>query len=234
MKVKHHKIALLVSVLVSSIVTFPRMLKLSLNDFSVMFGHFLYMLVLCYIFGLLARWAIGNKDKKLVYFSFFLIASGAISAVYQQLFLLFNSEFPIIFSDIPLIDELSKRQLNTLMFFRGIVFSIFIYLIVYYLDLIDEKQKSKLEIEALKKEKIEAQLNSLKQQISPHFLFNSLSTLRTIVTDNKSKEYILKLSNVYRYLLSFKENHLTTLNEELEFIQSYLYIQQERFEEALV
>ena len=210
------------------------MLKLSLNDFSVMFGHFLYMLVLCYIFGLLARWAIGNKDKKLVYFSFFLIASGAISAVYQQLFLLFNSEFPIIFSDIPLIDELSKRQLNTLMFFRGIVFSIFIYLIVYYLDLIDEKQKSKLEIEALKKEKIEAQLNSLKQQISPHFLFNSLSTLRTIVTDNKSKEYILKLSNVYRYLLSFKENHLTTLNEELEFIQSYLYIQQERFEEALV
>ena len=124
------------------------MLKLSLNDFSVMFGHFLYMLVLCYIFGLLARWAIGNKDKKLVYFSFFLIASGAISAVYQQLFLLFNSEFPIIFSDIPLIDELSKRQLNTLMFFRGIVFSIFIYLIVYYLDLIDEKQKSKLEIEA--------------------------------------------------------------------------------------
>jgi len=164
----------------------------------------------------------------------FLLISGSVSVIYQQLVLLLDSGFKPLFSDIPLIEELSKKQLNILMFFRGIVFSVFIYFIVYYLDLIGERQKAKLEIEELKKEKLEAQLNSLKQQISPHFLFNSLSTLKTIVTDNKSKEFILKLSNVYRYLLGLKENNLTTLDEELDFIQSYLYILHERFEEALI
>lgn len=209
------------------------MLKPSLNDFSLMLSHFVYMLILCYFFGLIAQWAVERKDKKTVYFSLFLLSSGIISVFYQQLVFLLYPKFSPLFSDIPIIEELSKRQLNVLMFFRGIVFSTFIYFIVFYLDLIGERQNAKLEIEALKKEKLEAQLNSLKQQISPHFLFNSLSTLKTIVPDNKSKKYILKLSNVYRYLLSFKENNLTTLNEELVFIQSYLYIQQERFEEAL-
>ena len=200
------------------------MLKPSLNDFSLMLSHFVYMLILCYFFGLIAQWAVERKDKKTVYFSLFLLSSGIISVFYQQLVFLLYPKFSPLFSDIPIIEELSKRQLNVLMFFRGIVFSTFIYFIVFYLDLIGERQNAKLEIEALKKEKLEAQLNSLKQQISPHFLFNSLSTLKTIVPDNKSKKYILKLSNVYRYLLSFKENNLTTLNEELVFIQSYLYI----------
>lgn len=234
MKTKQLKIAFLISLLVSSIVSFPRMLKPSLNDLSIILGHFFYMLFLCLIFGLIAQWAIQKKDRKIFSLTAFLLASGIISIIYQQLVLLIKPDFTPLFSDIPLIEELSKRQLNVLMFFRGIFFSVFIYLVVYYLDLIGERQNARLVIEELKKEKLEAQLNSLKQQISPHFLFNSLSTLKTIVTDNKSKEFILKLSNVYRYLLSFKESNLTTLDEELEFIQSYLYILHERFEGALI
>ena len=153
-----------------------------------MLSHFVYMLILCYFFGLIAQWAVERKDKKTVYFSLFLLSSGIISVFYQQLVFLLYPKFSPLFSDIPIIEELSKRQLNVLMFFRGIVFSTFIYFIVFYLDLIGERQNAKLEIEALKKEKLEAQLNSLKQQISPHFLFNSLSTLKTIVPDNKSKK----------------------------------------------
>ena len=83
------------------------------------------------------------------------------------------------------------------------------------------------------KEKLSAQLEELKQQMSPHFLFNSLNTLKTIVPDENSKTYIVKLANVYRYLLSFNSKHLTTLKDELDFVESYLYIIKERFEDAL-
>lgn len=233
MKVKHIKRAILISLLVSSIVSFPRLLKPNLNELPSILAHFVYMATLCFVFGLVAQQTVERKEKKLVFISLYLLVSGIVSVVYQQFILLFKPGFTPLFSDIPLIEELSKQQLNILMFFRGIFFSVFVYIIVYYLDLIGERQQARLEIEELKKEKLEAQLNSLKQQISPHFLFNSLSTLRTIVTDNKSKEFILKLSNVYRYLLGFKDNNLTTLDEELDFIQSYLFILQERFEEAL-
>lgn len=80
---------------------------------------------------------------------------------------------------------------------------------------------------------LRAQLTSLQQQISPHFLFNSLSTLKTMVSDPPAKNYIVHLAGVYRYLLSFNEQYLTTLEEELRFISSYLHILNERFGDML-
>ncbi|WP_053971410.1 sensor histidine kinase [Mangrovimonas sp. ST2L15] len=231
---KQYKIAIWVSALVSSIVTFPRLLRPSLNDIPAMMGHFFYLFLLCVIFGLMAQWIIKKNDKRIVYGVLFLIVSGIISVIYQMITQWFLQEFNPLITDMPLVEVLSKRQFNVLMFLRGVVFSIFIYLIMYYLHVLSDRQQALLEIESLKKEKLEAQLHSLKSQISPHFLFNSLSTLRTIVPDASSKKYVLQLSNVYRYLLGFKESNVTTLEEELEFIQSYLYILHERFEEALV
>jgi two-component system LytT family sensor kinase len=80
---------------------------------------------------------------------------------------------------------------------------------------------------------LRAQLISLQQQISPHFLFNSLSTLKTMVSDPSAKNYIVHLAGVYRYLLSFNEQYLTPLDEELKFISSYLHILNERFGDML-
>ena len=76
---------------------------------------------------------------------------------------------------------------------------------------------------------LRAQLISLQQQISPHFLFNSLSTLKTMVSDPSAKNYIVHLAGVYRYVLSFNEQYLTRLDDELKFISSYLHILNERF-----
>ena len=76
---------------------------------------------------------------------------------------------------------------------------------------------------------LRAQLVSLQQQISPHFLFNSLSTLKTLVSDRPAKNYIVHLAGVYRYVLSFNDQYLTKLDDELKFIDSYLYILNERF-----
>lgn len=94
-------------------------------------------------------------------------------------------------------------------------------------------QKAKLENEILEQAHLRAQLISLQQQISPHFLFNSLSTLKTIANDYPTKNYIMQLSAVYRYVLNYNEHYLTPLSEELTFIKSYLYIMNQRFDEAM-
>ncbi len=111
--------------------------------------------------------------------------------------------------------------------------SVFIYIIIHNIQINVTLQKSKLENELLKQAQLRAQLLSLQQQVSPHFLFNSLSTLRTIAPDNETKTYVIQLANVYRYLLNFNEHHLASVKDELAFMKSYLYILQERFEKAL-
>ncbi|ACU60142.1 sensor histidine kinase [Chitinophaga pinensis] len=94
-------------------------------------------------------------------------------------------------------------------------------------------QKTQLENEHLKQAHLHAQLISLQQQISPHFLFNSLSTLKNIAADTDTKKFVVQLAHVYRYLLNYNEHHVTSLSEELSFIHSYLYILHQRFETAL-
>jgi two-component system LytT family sensor kinase len=111
--------------------------------------------------------------------------------------------------------------------------SVFIYIIIYNIQINITLQKSRLENELLKQAQLRAQLLSLQQQVSPHFLFNSLSTLKTIAPDHETKTYVIQLANVYRYLLNFDEHHLASVKDEIAFMKSYLYILQERFEHAL-
>lgn len=87
------------------------------------------------------------------------------------------------------------------------------------------------EAERLKKENLQSQLDSLKAQINPHFLFNSLSTLSSLVTENpaKAEQFIEELASVYRYLLQTNEQPLTTLEQELHFIRAYFNLLQMRF-----
>lgn len=92
-------------------------------------------------------------------------------------------------------------------------------------------RETKLEAEQLSKEKLQTQLNGLLQQINPHFLFNSLNTLSQLVTENPNgaQKYISDMSRVYRYLLRTNDHELTTLANELQFIESYFHLLQTRF-----
>jgi len=128
---------------------------------------------------------------------------------------------------------LSDEKKMMVIAFRGFLLGGLEYFVSYYLKIAADNQKARIENQALKHENLEARLNLLKQQVSPHFLFNSLSTLRTIATDTPTKKFVMQLSNVYRYLLNSDDTHLATLESELEFTRSYLYILQERFENGL-
>lgn len=99
---------------------------------------------------------------------------------------------------------------------------------------VKEKEQFKIENISLQAENTKAQYNLLIQQVNPHFLFNCLSSLRTMVRQNdpKSEEYVLKLSDVYRQILQ-NEAPIITLKEELAFIDSYIYLMKLRHDVAL-
>lgn len=96
-------------------------------------------------------------------------------------------------------------------------------------------KKSLVEIERYKNETLQAQLLNLKTQVNPHFLFNNLSVLTSLVYENQDKaaDFISQLSKVYRYLLDNHESELVTLESELQFISSYCFLLQIRFENSI-
>ena len=95
---------------------------------------------------------------------------------------------------------------------------------------------SLLEVEKYKSESANAQLQNLKNQLNPHFLFNNLSVLTSLVYKNQDKAaiFINELAKVYRYVLDNKNSELVPLKEELEFIDHYIYLQKIRFEDSVL
>lgn len=89
--------------------------------------------------------------------------------------------------------------------------------------------------EQLEREHTKAQYESLKNQINPHFLFNSLNTLSAIIPQDADKavDFVHKLSNTYRYLLKMKERELVLLDEELEFARAYIFLIKSRYGDNL-
>lgn len=117
--------------------------------------------------------------------------------------------------------------------FRACIGSSLTYFVVFYYRMQLVLRQSRLENAWLKQENLQAQLSSLKQQISPHFLFNALNTLSSLSHEATVKEYILNLSEVYRYVLRYQEKKEVHVQDELVFIHSYVYILKSRFEEGI-
>lgn len=89
--------------------------------------------------------------------------------------------------------------------------------------------------EQLKNQQIRTQFEVLQNQMSPHFLFNSLNTLTTLIAENQELaiDFTQKLSDVYRYILQNKDRELVTLADELEFAKDYLFLLKMRFPDNL-
>jgi len=102
---------------------------------------------------------------------------------------------------------------------------------VLIIRLIFQKQTITLENEELKREALQSQYESLKNQLSPHFLFNSLTALKILIKDSPdtAQNYVNSLSRALRYTLKSNEKQLVTLKEEMEFMESYLFLIRMRF-----
>ncbi|KYP15423.1 MAG: hypothetical protein A1D16_12940 [Flavihumibacter sp. CACIAM 22H1] len=113
--------------------------------------------------------------------------------------------------------------------------NLFLHIINALFVFISSLQQKEIETEALKRSSVQAQLQAIRNQINPHFLFNNLNVLSgLLVKDNpEANEFVESFASVYRYLLSNQDKELVTVRSEAAFIQPYIFLLQKRFPESL-
>lgn len=154
-------------------------------------------------------------------------------------FLLHISLVSITLIPIFQIELPSKFTADQLLFRQIIIFSFIFSLLataVFAAEHFFHKWKdTQLETSIMRQNATQAQLDALKLQLDPHFLFNNLSTLASLIPDNPalSVDYVIKLSSIYRYMLANRPQNIISIKAELEFIHAYLFLYQTRYGEAI-
>ncbi len=123
--------------------------------------------------------------------------------------------------------DISPKSINfTYLFITLMLFIISRAILQYYKSKADAIEK-----ERLKRKQSQSELEALRNQVNPHFLFNSLNTLSLLIRQDqmKAENFVQKLSFLYRYILQSKEQDLVTLAEELHFLESYMFLIKERY-----
>jgi sensor histidine kinase YesM len=121
---------------------------------------------------------------------------------------------------------------TTLVIMICVVFIVHVYETVF---LVKDSENEMLKNAQLEKSRAEAQLEALKNQIDPHFIFNSLNTLSHLIEEKpaKAKQFNDNLADVYRYILQNKVRDLVLLKDEMDFLQDYFSLLIIRFESAV-
>ena len=115
------------------------------------------------------------------------------------------------------------------------VFTFIVLLIVHFVYLYRWYQENKLNEQKIIAGTASAKFESLKNQIDPHFLFNSLNVLSSLIEENpdNAQKFTTSLSKVYRYVLEQKDKELVTVQEELSFAKTYMNLLKMRFENSI-
>lgn len=141
-----------------------------------------------------------------------------------------SSSFSSVFIEGQSITTAFKLSLGFA--FRVNLFLHCINAIVFYQQ---QLLQSEVDMEVAQKENVLANYHALKRQISPHFLFNSLNVLDELINEDpkRASDFLTRLSRVYRYVTRNQNVDLVTLEEELDFIKSYIYLVETRFNNNL-
>jgi len=115
------------------------------------------------------------------------------------------------------------------------ILNIFLTFLMEGISRYKEWQENRKETEKLSEIYKQGQLNGLKSQVNPHFLFNSLNSLSSLIQDSeeKAEQFLDEMSKVYRYMLRSDDEQLVTLDTELKFVHSYAHLLKERYGEGL-
>jgi sensor histidine kinase YesM len=109
-------------------------------------------------------------------------------------------------------------------------------LLFHSIEFLKASQKNRLISEQLRKEKVSAELDALKAQVNPHFLFNSFNVLSGLIDEEprQAQRFLKGLSNIYRHILEHRDEDFVSLEEELDFAREFIKLQQVRFEEGII
>lgn len=129
--------------------------------------------------------------------------------------------------------EVSPKIYSTLHYVKDLTILILSFLFTTLIYLINQNQKNMTENQSLVIENLQNRYNALKNQTDPHFLFNSLNTLNGLIgyDDERARKYVEQLSAVFRYTM--QDRPIIKLSDELEFVQSYIYLMKIRYHDGL-
>lgn len=180
------------------------------------------MLLTTYLPRLLKRWNIGNHITIL-----YIVSTLTLPVICAT----------IIYYDIPHFspDEGDGANFLTTLFAAGLTNTLVVALLI--LIRLSTSTRRALREERELKRRSEYQYERLKQQINPHFLFNSLGILDYLVQEHETERassFIRKLANMYRYMLKNDTKPLVKLAEEMEFTRMYIDLLKERFSEGMI
>lgn len=244
-----YRVALFSSLIIALITSVNRIATLSYHDWYPVF--FIFVLnfsasIACwgvvYLAEFILRRTFGRpkqpttrlskiiKNQIIKFIASSIIGLGILLTATGSMYSFFIHHDPFLFNA-----NLSFDQYLTIAGIRFITLIIAIQMIKNMFDLLAERQRILVENEKLKLATLNAQFQSLKQQLNPHFLFNSLNTLKSMVKSNDvhAEAFVLRLSEIYRYILQNQHNDLVSIREELNILQAYIFMLKARFEDSL-
>lgn len=193
-----------------------------------------YTLLMYWLYPRLGKWKPGSSD----YYTFLLFYLAGISIGIIQYFI--HRFISHLLPQFDFTDNIPQgfdfAFYSIFMQVRYLFINSIILFVLYSDELNSRNKRIQIEKEKLKQEHLAAQYEALKQKLNPHFLFNSLNSLKSVAASNpeKTEPFIISLSNVYRYLLSHQENKLVRLSDEIEFIINYIFLLKIRFENTIL
>jgi two-component system LytT family sensor kinase len=200
-------------------------------------GQFVFLTLTWILIGVLSKFL----DKRIPFHK------QVVKRIVVQILLSLLIIAPIFISIVYLNrDQLPKYATPQFIAIVFVLFTIFVVLInfIYYLRYFFSQwqqsvlQNAELLVQTakLEKEKSMMQYHHLKNQVNPHFLFNTLTSLDGLIKSNAplASDFVQHLSKVYRYVLEHKENEIVSIQEELNFMEHYISLLTIRYKNALV
>lgn len=186
------------------------------------------------LFSSLLRYIYSRLTEKNFSLTKIILIIGSSALISAFLWYMLDTMFTLIYYDYPLsiikeitINSFAKRLI-------GIYMLIALWCTIYFIvKLFYQWQNEKEAKERAMYNALESRIEALKNQLNPHFLFNSLTSISSLVDEDpqKAKKVIRELSGFLRYSLAYKNNSKVSLKREIEFINHYVYIQAIRFED---
>jgi len=224
------KIAVLIAILASlpkTIFLYEMIIEGNLGYSTIWIMDMLYRLVFFFLFS----WAILELNANIGYAKYKWSTKMRMAvlvmvnlAILMVALVSFKFLYPMLLGI-----EISARDKGFLNF-TYVNLLIALFFIGRILRLQTDKQESRIENERLKQQSLQNELIALKNQVDPHFLFNSLNSLTSLIRENeKATKFVKKLSHMYRYILQSGESDLVSVREELKFTASYTHLIRARY-----
>lgn len=223
------------------VAVFIRFVNFSLNDFDIEelleYQSYLISFIYAFIIGIInilsfnalyAKLSWVNEPKLLAFI-------GVIGSVIWSTaaFFLARILHYVVIEGISWQEFIKQEWIGTYIF--SLMIALIITLAFHAFYFYKYLQQSKIKEQEYLAKSNQAQLDALKTQLDPHFLFNSLNVLSSLIEEKpkQAQQFTVKLSNIYRYVLDSRMKDLTDVSDEIKFAEDYIQLLKMRFENAV-